>query len=264
MVIDILVIAVLLISSIIAFARGFIREVLTILGVVGGLAAAYLGGPYAKIYAREWLGVQEGVEPERLLGVVPYNIVADALAYGSIFIIVVILLSVISHMLAEAVKNLGLGAIDRTFGVVFGMARAAVLLGLLYLPVYMFVDDETKQSWFADSKTHVYLEQIADVMSDYLPEPVKKKAEVEFKKMQEEGGSLKEKLDLLSPPQGVAPAEPETAPESAPATAPSQPAQQEGYSDEDRNKMDALIESATGQQPAQPSPATPQEGQGAQ
>ena len=45
MILDILVTAVLLVSAIIAFFRGLILEVLTILGVVGGLAAAYFGGP---------------------------------------------------------------------------------------------------------------------------------------------------------------------------------------------------------------------------
>ena len=255
MIVDVVVLAVLLVSAIIAFARGFIREILTILGVVGGVAASYTGGPYAMVYSRDWLGVKEGVEPERLMGVVPYNLVADALAYGSIFIIVVIVLSIISHVLAESVKSLGLGAIDRTFGVVFGLVRAALLLGLLYLPFYMFVDQETKDSWFADSKTHVYLEQIADVMADYLPESTKKKAEEEFKKLQD-AGTVQQKLeeiDLLSPKKdGQQPAD-----AAPPAAAPAQP--QDGYTDEDRGRMDQLIERETGK----PKLGTPagQEGQ---
>ena len=65
MIVDILVLAVLLISALIAFLRGFIREVLTITGVVGGLAAAYFGGPLLAPLMRGWLGVQEGVEPNK-------------------------------------------------------------------------------------------------------------------------------------------------------------------------------------------------------
>lgn len=245
MIIDIVVVAILLISAIIAFARGFIREVLTILGVVGGIAAAYTGGPYAAVYVREWLGVQEGVEPERLFGMVPYNLVADALAYGGIFIVVVIVLSIISHLLAESVKSLGLGAIDRTFGVVFGLARGALLLGLLYLPVHMLVDQETKIKWFEGSKTFVYLDQTATVLAQYLPEGTQEKAEEEFKKMQDVN-STREKLlgkEAEKTEGQPAPAEGQPAGQAQPAPKDGNNAQ--GYSDEFREKMDQLIDQKT-------------------
>lgn len=235
MIVDIIVIAVLLISAIIAFARGFIREVLTIVGVLGGVVAAYSGGPFAAVYFKGWLGVEEGVEPARLFGVVPYDIVALALAYGSIFIIVVILLSIVSHMLAESVRSLGLGAVDRTFGVIFGLARGAVLLGLLYLPVHMFVDKDTKIAWFEGSRTHVYLEQVATAMADFLPESTKKKAEEEIGKMQE-ANSARQKLQEIDLLHGKDEAAKD---ESAPPPAEDGSS---GYTDEFREKMDALFD----------------------
>ena len=45
LVFDVVIIAILLISVLIAVLRGFIREVLTIFGVIGGVAAAYFLGP---------------------------------------------------------------------------------------------------------------------------------------------------------------------------------------------------------------------------
>jgi len=43
-------------------------------------------------------------------------------------------------ILAEGAKSMGLGAVDRTFGVIFGLVRGVVLLSLLYLPVYLLVE----------------------------------------------------------------------------------------------------------------------------
>ncbi len=170
MVIDIIIGAVLLVSALIAFVRGFIREVLTILGVLGGFAAAYFFGPKAVPVFEGWLGVDEGQSVEKLFGILPYDMVAKILAYGLIFIIVVIILSFISHMLAEAARNLGLGAVDRTLGVVFGLARGLVLLALIYLPIYYVIDKETRAEFLDGSRGIVYVESLALYFAGFLPE----------------------------------------------------------------------------------------------
>jgi len=170
MIVDIVVLIVLFISAFIAFLRGFIREVLTIAGVLGGMAAAYVGGPVLAPFMRGWFGVEEGVEPDKLFGLLPYNIVADGLSYISIFILVVLVLSLISHMMAETARSMGMGAVDRTLGVVFGLVRGILLLGLLYLPVYLMVDKKSSDEFFDTSRTHFYLEKTAGWMAGFLPE----------------------------------------------------------------------------------------------
>lgn len=170
MIIDLIVIALLLISAGIAFFRGFIREVLTIIGVAGGLLAAYYGGPHLIPLMSSWLGIVEGEEIPKLFDLIPYNLIAAALAYGSIFILVVIILSIISHMLAGWARAVGLGAVDRTFGVIFGIARGIFILALIYLPVSMIVPEETMAKWFEGSKTHVYIEATSKWMKKFVPE----------------------------------------------------------------------------------------------
>jgi membrane protein required for colicin V production len=240
MIVDIIVLAVLLVSAAIAFLRGFIREVLTILGVVGGVAAAYAFGPYLEPHMDGWLGIVEGEEPKKLFDMLPYTILSDILTYGSIFIVVVIVLSVLSHVIAESARAIGLGPVDRTFGVVFGVARGLVLLALLYLPVHLFVDKETKVRWFEGSRMHVYIEQTAGVLATFIPEDAIKKIEEDKKKFDESNGARQklEKIDLLP---GQQPAEEQNG-EQQPA-----PGQNGGgYNDEFRQKMDELFEQKTG------------------
>jgi membrane protein required for colicin V production len=229
MIFDIAVLAVLLISAVIAFLRGFIREVLTILGVGGGLAASYFGGPVLAPHIRGMLGVEDGVVPERLFGVLPYDILADILAYGLIFIIVVIVLSIISHVLAETVKTMGMGAIDRSLGVVFGLARGLLLVGLAYLPVHLYIETDARESWFAGSKTHFYVEKTADIMASLLPEGAVERLEDEAENTREK----LESIDLLR--------KEEDKPGEGANSAPSNGAGH-GYNEESRDAMDRLFE----------------------
>lgn len=233
MIFDILVLIVLFISAGIAFMRGFIREVLTIAGVIGGLAAAYFGAPYAIPFVRGWLGVVEGEKPEKLFDILPYDVLADILTYGGIFIIVVIVLSLISHTLAESAKAIGLGAVDRTLGFIFGLVRGVILLGLLYLPVHLFIAEESKENWFKDSRTQIYLEKTAQAMEDLLPEDAEQKA-TEALETGKETNAIREKLkniELLKPSEEKLKEEEQKL---------------DGYNEEFRDQMNELFEEKSG------------------
>lgn len=191
MIADIIVGAVVLVSALISFLRGFIREVLTILGVVGGLLAALIFGPKFTPIVNGWYGIEPDMEEmPKLFDLVPMDWVAMATAYGLIFLVVVAVISIASHFLAAGAKAAGLGPVDRTLGVIFGIARAVLLLGLLYLPFHNMMGDETKKELFADSKTHIYVEKTAEVIanavSGFLPNggdnSMKKTVEDSFKK----------------------------------------------------------------------------------
>ncbi len=171
MIIDLVVVAILLISAAISFLRGLIRETLTIAGMIGGLFAAYSFGDNLSPIFRKWLDVDPDAEiQKKLFDVIPYSIIADGLAYISIFIIVVIVISVISHFIGATVKALGLGPIDRTLGVFFGLARGILLLGLIYLPFHLLMDAQNKTQYFDDSKTFSYIERTSEYLSGFLPE----------------------------------------------------------------------------------------------
>ena len=214
MIIDIVVGAIVLISAIISFLRGFIREVLTIAGVVGGVFAAIFFGQTLSPTFKNWLGVAEGEEVGKLFDIVPMNIVADICAYATIFIIVVITLSVISHFTVGAAKAMGLGPIDRTLGVIFGIVRAVVLLGLIYLPFHLLMDEDSKAKYFADSKTHVFIEKTSDVIVKFFPssgdikDKVDEAADGEIKKKLFENNILFDKK--AKPVEKIAPTPEET------------------------------------------------------
>lgn len=174
MVFDIVAIATVLASAVIAFLRGFIREALTILGIVGGLAAAFFFGPVAAPIVRHWFGVgkdatDEAREAARLFDLIPYTLVADALCYGTIFIVIVVALSFISHALSEMVKSAGMGPVDRALGVAFGIGRGVLLLALMYLPIHLIIEDRLKDEWFKGSRTHAFIAWTANGLATAIP-----------------------------------------------------------------------------------------------
>jgi len=201
MIIDIAVAIIVLISAFISFLRGFIREVLTIAGIIGGLAAAYFFGPMLTPIFKNWFGVpatlesadSETQEIPKLFDLVPMDLVATISAYAAIFVIFVIIISIISHLTAGAVKALGLGPVDRTFGVIFGITRAIILLGLLYLPFHLLMSQDTKTGLFEESRTHLYIEKTAIFLAGFLPNSEEVQARIDDV-ANEADKSLKSKL----------------------------------------------------------------------
>lgn len=230
LIIDIVVILIVLVSAGVAFFRGFVREVLTIFGVIGGfLAALFFGGTLTPIF-RGWFGVGEAAEDsetaKKLFDLIPYTIVADVCAYAAIFLAVFLILQLVSHFMSASIKAIGLGPVDRSLGVVFGIFRGVLLIGILYLPFHLILPDDNKREWFGESKTFVYVEGVSGWLQSFLPSNSDEaKAKVESFTKEKFEDITKEKVqEELDKAKDAA---------SEKAT---------GYSDKAREKMDSLIE----------------------
>lgn len=115
--VDLVVIAVLAISALHAFLRGFVREVLGILAWGGAVYFAMETGGQVRDRFRGWIG-----NPD----------FADPAACGAMFLVALIFLSIITGMLGNLVRASGLGGVDRTVGVVYGLLRGAALVVAAY------------------------------------------------------------------------------------------------------------------------------------
>lgn len=223
-IIDIGVVIVLLISAGVSFFRGFIREVLTIVGVIGcALAALMFGGTMVPI-VRGWFGITEGQDAGKLFDIIPYEIVADISAYAGIFLVVFIVLQLASHFFSAAASAVGLGPVDRTLGVIFGLARGMLLLGILFYVFSAVTPDEYKESLLKNSATAFYLQATADWLAGFLPDG----------DASGETDSTREKLKAMDV---LDDGKPDTENAADPAAS-----QEDGYDAQDRQKLEGLIE----------------------
>ena len=104
--------ALLLISTVMAFVRGVIREIFSLVGWLAGLLLA--SWYYARVAA--WLGRW-----------VTSVTVADVLSFVLIVVGVKILFSLMGRVLHKTVDAVGLGFMDRMGGAIFGFLRGCVM-----------------------------------------------------------------------------------------------------------------------------------------
>jgi len=142
---DIAVIAILLISGLLAYFRGLVREVLSLATWIGAALGTLYGFSYVQPYVRQVISV---------------NILADILAGASLFLVSLVVLTLINHLVSSRVKDSALGAIDRGLGFLFGIARGA--------PSWFWVEDEL-DPYIADSRTLPIVRHGADMLLRVIP-----------------------------------------------------------------------------------------------
>jgi membrane protein required for colicin V production len=112
------VLAVLAVSAIVAFFRGFVREVLGIGAWVGAVLAGFLAEPFLH---------------DSVVGYVQPAWLATAVAVGGVALVVLILLKLLIAWLSGRIQRSALGGLDKALGLVFGVARGAFLVVLAYI-----------------------------------------------------------------------------------------------------------------------------------
>ena len=118
--VDIIVIAVIGISALIALLRGFVREMLTIGSWIGAALVTLYGFAYVQPKFEQWISSK---------------LAADIAGGIVLFLVSLILFSILSHQIARFVRGSALTAVDRSLGLLFGLVRGAILVSLAYMLV---------------------------------------------------------------------------------------------------------------------------------
>ncbi len=224
--VDIGVVAILFISAGVSFFRGFIREALTILGVLGGGFAALTFGSSVVPLTSKWFGIEDGKEPGKIFDLIPADIAAQICAYGGIFILIFMILQLASYLISKAVQAVGLGPIDRTLGIFFGLARGLLLLGILYLPFHFILPEDSKKEWFEKSRSMIFVEGTSNWLISLVPSTGTSETVVD--KTREKLNSI----DILGDKR-ITPDDKQTEPSDKNTS---------GYSDKAREGLEKLIE----------------------
>ena len=171
---DTAVIIVMLLSVIVAFFRGFVKEVLTIVNLIGATAASwYLGKQFAPAF-QKWMGagtppVDEDT-PYKVMGMVTPEVAGTFLSYFTVFFITLIILALAGMAIASSVKAMGLGPLDKFLGMVFGALRGFLLVLLIYAPFAHFAPPDKKDypDWVRKSVSFVELDASYNWLAEYL------------------------------------------------------------------------------------------------
>lgn len=215
---DIILLAVMLISGLLAMIRGFMREVLSIAAwIAAALTTLYLFNrlvPYAQQYFNN-------------------DVVAKAAVIGGVFLGTLLIVSVITVRISDMILDSRIGALDRTLGFLFGLARGLVIVVVAFLFFDWLVPQKSQPAWVTGAKSRVVLAGTGDWLKSMLPDDPESTI---LKRLKKPGAEEPE------PPAAAAPGQRSDAGQSRPSPARTTG---EGYERSDRAGMNQLIETRT-------------------
>ncbi len=162
-----MIVVVLLISGLLAYFRGLVREVLSLATWIGAALAAGYGFAYAQPYVREVIAIKA---------------IADIVTGVGLFVIALIMLTLLSHAISGHVKESALGTVDRGLGFLFGLLRGALLISVAYIAATWFWTDDELSPYIADAHATPYVRQSAEFLRRIVP----KNIQLETKSIAEE------------------------------------------------------------------------------
>lgn len=124
-IVDAVVAVIILLSAILAYSRGVVREVMAILGWVAAAVLAFIFAPQA-----EPLIKQIPVLDKFLGDSCELSIIA---AFAGVFALALIVMSILTPLFSSAVQRSALGGIDQGLGFLFGVLRGLVLVAVAFV-----------------------------------------------------------------------------------------------------------------------------------
>ncbi len=149
---DVILIAIMLISGFLAMVRGFTREVLSIFSwAMAAVAALYLTPKYASM-----------LDPY-----ISNPSIAQIVFAAGVFILTLIVVSLITFRISDSVLDSRVGALDRTFGFIFGLARGFLLVAIVFILFTALARDQP--SWVLNARSYPILQRTQVAIESLLP-----------------------------------------------------------------------------------------------
>ncbi len=152
---DVILVAIMLISGSLAMLRGLTREMLSIMSwALAAIAALFIYPLYRD-------NVRQLVQPD---------ILADGVLITTVFVIVLIAVSLITVRMSDRVLDSRVGALDRTLGFVFGLVRGLILVVIAYELLIAIMPKETLPEWVTQARSLPVIESTGKAIISLLPD----------------------------------------------------------------------------------------------
>jgi membrane protein required for colicin V production len=211
---DFILLAIMLVSGLLALMRGFTREVLSLVAWGAAAIAAYVA-------------IKQPSLIEFAQTSVPYldkEILAQIAVGASAFLLVLIIVSIISVKISDFVVDSAAGSFDRTLGFIFGVARGFVFVAIAYLFYGWLLPYDKQVSWVRNAYSLPMIKSAGEGIISFMPP------------------EIAETLSNTALLENPAPATPQPTPEEG----------ESGYKTNENQGLENLIEGTGGsqQQPA--------------
>ena len=150
--IDIIVISTILISSIVAAFRGFVKEIFSLFSWIFSIIISFHFFANFKTILSEYIN---------------QKIIIDVIAFGFPFLISLFVCHLITRWLSPKFNTSEVLFIDKFIGFIFGGFRGIFIVVLLFLG-FKYLVGENLPRWLTEAYSYNYLDTIGNILKEIL------------------------------------------------------------------------------------------------
>ena len=150
---DYVLITIIGLSMVLSVWRGFVREIISLIGLILAFFAASRISGDAGTYLNDW------IENDSISNIAGFILV---------FVLVMITVGLIGSLIRKLIHMADLSATDRTLGIFFGAARGMLLISVTFLVYTSYA--KPNQPWMQKSLLTPYALQFSDFIGRTIPD----------------------------------------------------------------------------------------------
>ena len=129
-IIDGVVAVIIVVSALLAYSRGFVREAMAIAGWVGATILAFIFADTVQPLIRQIPVVGDFIGDSCELSIIA--------SFAAVFAVALVVVSIFTPLFSSLIQRSALGGLDQGFGFLFGVARGVLLVAVAFF-VYQTV-----------------------------------------------------------------------------------------------------------------------------
>lgn len=162
-IIDAVVALVIVMSAILAYSRGLVREVLAIGGWIAAAVLGYIFAPQAVPLIKEIPVVDKFLADSCELSTIA--------AFAAVFALALVVMSLFTPLFSSAVQRSAIGGLDQALGFLFGALRGVLLVAVGFI-VYNFALAGDSVAMVAESRSARIFAEFQNDLNENIPTDV--------------------------------------------------------------------------------------------
>ena len=160
-------IVIVIVSTLMALARGFMRELATLGAFIAAIAAAF--------FARRYFVAQL----DAMLPANSPNWMPDAIIFVVVFLVVYVAVAWFGANLSKTIQGVdGIGLLDRVAGGLFGFARGGVVLVFFVYLLNLAMDRDQIPEFVTQARTYPIIAAGSNYLGDRAPELAERSSQI--------------------------------------------------------------------------------------
>ena len=160
-IVDGVVALVVVISALLAYSRGLVREALAILGWIGATVLAFIFADQVQPLMRQIPVLGDFIGDSCELSIIA--------AFAAVFAVALVLFSIFTPLFSSVVQRSALGGVDQALGFLFGVFRGVLLVAVAFF-VYDTVLSAQSIPMVEDSRAAAIFNDMTGQIEDQRPE----------------------------------------------------------------------------------------------